>query len=139
MVNDELDPAIEAVQGAYPILRDFASQTVGFVQFSNHVNKMFTRMVKANKVTSFTAIVTVLLQQPDFQHGISHDVIEQLEVLFEQLEEDLQAAKDHATEVENAAVQKYEQTVNEYNAILATLDATINSLEAYIGELETCV
>lgn len=139
LVNEELIPAIEAVQGAYPILRDFASQTVGFVQFSNHINKMFTKMVKANKVSSFASIVTVLLQQPDFQHGISHDVIDQLEVLFEQLEEDLQAAKDHATEVENAAVQRYEQTVSEYNAILATLDATIQSLTAYISELETCV
>lgn len=139
LVNDQLQPALEAVQGAYPILRDFASQSVGFVQFSSHVNLMFTQMVKANKVNSFAAIVTVLLSQPDFQHGIGHDVIDQLEALFEQLEEDLQATLDHATEVENEAVQVYNDTVNEYNAILATLDATISSLNDYINELESCI
>ncbi|EAS07284.3 Ndc1 protein (macronuclear) [Tetrahymena thermophila SB210] len=139
LVNNQLQPAIDAVQGAYPILSDFASQTVSFVQFSNHINKMFLQMVKANKVNSFTAILTVLLSQPDFQHGVGRDAIDQLQALFEQLEQDLQAALDHATEVENNAVQVYNDTVNEYNAVLATLDATISSLNDYISSLENCV
>ncbi|KAL4466334.1 hypothetical protein ABPG72_020183 [Tetrahymena utriculariae] len=139
LVNNQLQPAIDAVQGAYPILSDFASQTVSFVQFSNHINKMFLQMVKANKVNSFTAILTVLLSQPDFQHGVGRDAIDQLQALFEQLEQDLQAALDHATEVENNAVQVYNDTVTEYNAVLATLDATIQSLNDYIDSLQNCV
>lgn len=68
-------------------------------------------MVKANKVNSFAAIITVLLSQPNFQQGINRDVVDQLRALFEQLEEDLEASRDHATEIENEAVAVYNATV----------------------------
>jgi chromosome segregation ATPase len=63
-------------------------------------------------------------------------VIEQLETLFDNLEEDLTDAKSAAIDKENAAIAVYNETVDEYNAIRATLAATISNLEDYLQVLE---
>lgn len=63
-IYDELDPAIAAVNGVYPILDEIvvSQSPSSFVQLNSHVNKAFLQMLKAQKTTQFGVILISLLE-----------------------------------------------------------------------------
>lgn len=61
VLNEELNPAIEAVEGVFPLLAEFSEGPVSLIQLTRHLNKSFLQMVKAQKVPQFGTILAHLL------------------------------------------------------------------------------
>lgn len=62
LINNELDPAISAVRGAYPIIDDFADGATSFAQITQHMGKTFKSVVKVGFGANMAAPLTAVLQ-----------------------------------------------------------------------------
>jgi len=137
VLNEELNPAIEAVEGVFPLLAEFSEGPASLIQLTNHLNKSFLQMVKAQKVPQFGTILAHLLAAQSV--GVSQETVEQLSKLFDDLLDDLNEERREVIATEEAQLEAYNTAVAGYNAILDSLAVTISSLEAYIVELNTCI
>lgn len=61
MIEEELDPAIAAVEGAFPILDEFSSGSTSFLEVSKHMGKTFKHMVKSGKGGNMAGVLTALV------------------------------------------------------------------------------
>lgn len=61
LVDDELTPAIEAVEGAFPIIEEFEQGAKSFVQVTRHMAGTFKAVVKSGKGSLMAAPLSALL------------------------------------------------------------------------------
>lgn len=101
LIEEELDPAIYAVEGAFPIIEEFASGATEFVQVSKHMTKTFKHMVKSGKGGNMAGVLTALVTLGSGQFKASD--LAEVKQLFTNLLNDLKEAKNNA--IENEAIK----------------------------------
>jgi hypothetical protein len=62
LIEDELDPAIRAVEGAFPIIDEFANGATSFAQVSKHMGVTFKHLVKSGKGGAMAGVLTAVVQ-----------------------------------------------------------------------------
>jgi len=136
LVFDELDPAISAVQGAYPIIDSFSHNSASFVEVTRHMSKTFKQLVKAGKGAEMAGALTAMVS---LSQNFSDEDLNEVRRLFEKLEASLVDAKNDAIRIENERETVYEATVAEYATIQDRLATTAAQLTSYATDMSNCV
>jgi len=138
LVHHELDPAIQSIQGAYPIIEQFANAKEGaFVTLTSHTTNVFASMIDLGRGADMAEVLTVLVTVGAKYESVLVPAgdVEEIKRLFEALEADLVKARDLAIQEEQEKVKIFQATLAEWVAIREKLEGTEHSLVGYVSEM----
>ncbi|EGR29574.1 ndc1 protein, putative [Ichthyophthirius multifiliis] len=138
--ENQLKPAILAVQDAYPIIQELEDSAVGFVQLTRHITKLFARTTKAGKTNAIAPLLSALVELGNAQVvGVPRDLVLKIRNLFNALEDDLIKAYDLAAATENERQTLFDNTVTQYKQVLEQQHEYESKLNEYLIIVQQCV
>jgi hypothetical protein len=87
LIENQLNPALAAVQEAYPIISSYETEAGSFIQMSDTVTRVFTKLMPMGKAESMTPIIMTFVEMQAGQ--FSSGDLQNVRSLFQNLESDL--------------------------------------------------
>jgi len=97
LLTKELDPALAAIQQAYPIIDELTQSETSFVDVTHKLTTMFIQLTEADKGAMMAPLLAAFVS---LGGDFSESDVEAIRRLFEQLEQDLISVKNDALRIE---------------------------------------